>query len=95
MPRVASAATARSRSTAAQAGVAVDVPTSRERVETALANDYDAVDLVDHVAPARCTDDQLRPAHDQLIDCLRRPAVPLTSNGETVRQLGRSDLPRC
>ncbi len=79
--------------TAAQSGVALDVPASRERVETALANGFDAVDLVVVAAPPAVTDDQLRSAHDQL-DRLLADDQPftLTSNGETVSQLGRADL---
>jgi vancomycin resistance protein YoaR len=79
--------------TAAQSGVAVDIPASRERVEAALANGFDAVDLVVVSSPPAVTDEQLQSAHDQLNRLLTDDQpLTLTSNGDTVSQLGRADL---
>ncbi|MBV9356432.1 MAG: VanW family protein [Chloroflexi bacterium] len=79
--------------TAAQSGVALDIPASRERVETALANGFDTVDLVVVASAPAVTDDQLQSAQDELNRLLSDDQpFTLTSNGETVSQLGRADL---
>jgi vancomycin resistance protein YoaR len=79
--------------TSAQSGRALDVPASRERVEAALANGLDAVDLVVTSSPPAVTDDQLQSAHDELSRLLTADQpFTLTSNGDTVSQLGPSDL---
>ena len=79
--------------TSAHAGVAVDVPASRERVAAALVSGAEVVDLVTTTTPPSVADNAVQSAQDQLTRLLggEQPFL-LTANGETLGQLDRSDI---
>src|SRR5262249_7886561 len=65
-------------SSSAQAGLAVDIPASRERVTAALSGTTHGVELVVNPVPPTISDEQLQAARDQLGHLLGPDAQPLS-----------------
>ncbi len=80
-------------STTAEAGLAVDIAASRERIAGALNGGGQNVELVTQTLPPTIPDDQLRTAREQLERLVGPEAQPLTlSFGEQTYKLERADL---
>jgi vancomycin resistance protein YoaR len=78
---------------ASDTGLAVDVPTSRDRLAQALLSGTDAVDLAVRDVPPEIADDRVQTAHDQLDRLFGADAQPIVLTfGQQTWQIGRDDL---
>jgi vancomycin resistance protein YoaR len=79
--------------TAAQAGLAVDLQASRNKLDDTLNGDGESVALVIATVAPAISDDELQSAHDQLEHLLGPDAQPLTVTfGDQTWQLQQADL---